>query len=100
MSSLSATVPEVFTAREIAAAAGVSKADVRSLIETESIPTLAGQFVAASDAVRILRRFRGVAVPATERPIFGSRPKTTRSPGALVASGALHAAGLALFLLL
>jgi len=100
MSSFSATVPEVFTAREIAAAAGVAAADVRALIADESVSTIAGRFVTASDSVRLVRKLRGVAVPSAERPLFGPRPVMKRSPGALVASGTLHGAALILFLLL
>jgi len=100
MSSFSATVPEVFTAREIAAAAGVRAADVRALITDDSVRTMAGHFVPATDAVRLVRKLRGLAVPSAERPLFGPRATTKRSPGALVASGTLHAAGLILFLLL
>src|SRR3954466_12023021 len=99
MSSFSATVPEVFTAREIAAAADVPPADVRALIANGSVGTMAGRFVTATDAVRIVRKLRGLAVPATERPLFDARPVTKRSPGALVASGTLHGAALILFVL-
>ena len=99
MSSIS-TVPDVFTAREIAAAAGVSTADVRALMADGSIYTIGGRFVAASESVRIVRRLRGLAVPLSDRPIFGPRASMKRSPGALLASGALHGVGLLAFLLL
>lgn len=100
MPSISAPVPEVFTPREIAAAAGVRIADVQALIAEGSVRALQGHFVTAADAVRIVRQLRGVAVPAAERPLFGPRLGTKRSPGALVASGALHVGGLVAFLLL
>ncbi len=100
MSSLSSTVPEVFTTREIAAAAGVPTADVRALIADGSINTIGGRFVTMSESVRIVRKLRGLAVPTTERALFGQKPGTKRSPGALLASGALHGAGLIALLLL
>lgn len=100
MSLVSATVPDVFTAREIAAAAGVSAAEVRTLIADSSIRTIRGRFVTTSDSVRIVRQFRGLTVPLAERPIFGQPRRAKRSPGALFASGALHGAGLIAFLLL
>ena len=100
MSSISTTVPEVFTAREIAAAAGVSTGNVRALISDGSIFTIGGRFVTASESVRIVRKLRGLAVPPSERPLFGPRASMKRSPGALLASGALHGAGLVAFLLL
>jgi protein TonB len=100
MSSISITVPEVFTPREIAAAAGVPTAAVRALIADGSITSIGGRFVTASDSARIVRKFRGLAVEPAERALFGPRPVTKRSPSALVASGALHGAGLVAFLLL
>jgi len=100
MSSVSTTVPEVFTAREIAAAAGVSTRDVRALMADGSILTIGGRFVTASESVRTVRKLRGLAVDPSERPLFGPRPSMKRSPGALLASGALHGAGLMALLLL
>ena len=104
MTSISATapeVPEVFTAREIADAAGVSAADVGALISTGVIRLIRGRFVAEADAVRAVRHLRRTAaVVPTDRQIFGEHPGMKRSPGALVASGALHGTALLLFLLL
>lgn len=104
MTSISAAaseVPEVFTAREIADAAGVSAADVRKLIANGVIRPIAGRFVAQPDAVRAVRHLRrSVALVPTDRQIFGEHPGMKRSPGALAASGALHGAALLVFLLL
>jgi protein TonB len=101
MSSISATAPEVFTAREIAEAAGVPTAKVRALMDDGSIGTIGGgRFVQVADAVRIVRKLRGLTDAPSERPIFGRRTVTKRSPGALVASGALHGGALVAFLLL
>jgi hypothetical protein len=52
MSSVTVRVPDVFTAREIANAAGVRPNAVRSMIEDGSVSTLDGRFVAVADAVR------------------------------------------------
>ena len=100
MSSFSATVPEVFNAREIAAAAGVATADVRALMDDGSVRTIHGRFVAATDAIRMVRVLRGAPVPTEEHAIFSARSSMKRSPGALFASGALHTGGLLILLLL
>jgi len=104
MTSISTTapqVPEVFTAGEIADAAGVSAADVRALIANGVIRTIRDRFVAEADAVRAVRHFRRtVAAIPTDRQIFGEHHGMKRSPGALAASGALHGTALLLFLLL
>ncbi len=101
MSSVTASAPDVFTAREIARAAGVALRDVRSLISTGTIGTIDGRFVAPSEAVRAVRLLGGAAAAPPERELF--RPLTTlkRVPGrALAASGALHAAMLAVLAML
>src|SRR4051794_37007127 len=100
MSSISATVPEVFTAREIAAAAGVATADVRALMDDGSVRTIHGRFVAATDAIRMVRVLRGAPVPTEEHAIFAARSPMKRSPGAIFASGVLHTGGLLILLLL
>ncbi len=100
MSSVTARVPDVFTAREIASAAGVRPGAVRSMIEDGSVSTLDGRFVAVADAVRAVRLLRGMAVPDAERPIFSQGRAARRSPGGLVASGAVHGGAVALLVLL
>jgi TonB family protein len=101
MSLLTATVPEVFSAREIASAAGARTGDVRALIAGGAIGTIDGRFVAAVDAVRAVRILRGAAVPDAERALFSPPRTAERSPGrALLASTALHAAAVAGLVLL
>jgi periplasmic protein TonB len=91
MASVIATVPDVFTAREIARAAGASGADARALIADGTIGTVDGRFVGPEDAVRAVRILRGLAVPVDSRQIFSSHSPGKSSPGrALAASGALH----------
>src|SRR5512133_395070 len=104
MTSISATVaevPEVFTAREIADAAGVSADEVRALITNGVIRAIGDRFVAEADAVRAVRSLRGAAAALpVDRQIFGEHPGLKRSPGALVASGTLHGVAILAFLLL
>ena len=75
MTSISVTVPEVpevFTAREIADAAGVSAAEVRTLITNGAIRAIADRFVAEADAIRAVRHLRrAAAATPVDRPIFG-----------------------------
>ena len=101
MSFLTATVPDVFSAREIAHAAGARTGDVRALIADGDIGTIDGRFVAAVDAVRAVRILRGATVPDAGRALFSPPSTARRSPGrALLASTALHAAAVAGLVLL
>lgn len=98
---MTAIVPDVFSAREIAHAAGARTGDVRALIAEGKIGTIDGRFVAAGDAVRAVRLLRGAAVPDADRPLFSPARASRRSPGrALLASTALHAAAVAGLVLL
>jgi protein TonB len=85
---------EVFTAREIARAAGVSTADVQSLLTSGTIVALDGVYLDAREAVRAVRLVRGLrARPATEHHLF--RPQNRRrgiKSAPLAVSGALHVA--------
>jgi periplasmic protein TonB len=104
MMSISATVPEVpevFSAREIADAAGVSAAEVRTLITNGVIRAIGDRFVAEADAVRAVRQLRrAVAAIPADHQIFGEHSGMKRSPGALLASGALHTGAIVAILLL
>ena len=74
MSSVISAVPDVFTAREIARAAGVSAREVRALILAAELATVDGRFVAAAEAVRAVRLLRGGPL--------GGRPRTVQAAGA------------------
>jgi len=101
MSAVTAIVPEVFTPREIADAAGVPMREVRALVGAGSIPAVDGRFVAAPDAVRAVRILQGIDTGQLDRPLFRAHPGAQRSPGgAAAASGALHAAILGCLVLL
>lgn len=101
MSSITASAPEVFTAREIARAAGADVRDVRSLIAAGTIGTIGGRFVAPSEAVRAVRLLTRAAPVPVERALFGTPTTSKLAPGrALAASGALHAAMFAVLAML
>jgi protein TonB len=101
MSSMTAIVPDVFSAREIAHAAGARTGDVRTLIAEGEIGTVDGQFVAAADAVRAVKILRGATVPEADRPLFSPPRSSRRSPGrAILASTALHTAAVGALVLL
>lgn len=92
---------DVFTAREIARAAGVGVRPIRELIASGQIPSVDGRFVAVNDALAAVRMFRGDSkVLAPRRELFGSPAGAKRRRGVpLVASGALHAGIVAMLAL-
>ena len=95
MSTVTSVVPDVFTAREIARAAGVSAREVRALILAAELGTVDGRFVTAAEAVHAVRLLRGGPLEAG-RGLFRPPARAKRSPArAFAASGALHAALLA-----
>ena len=87
----------VFTAREIAAAAGVRTAEVAALIDAGTIrgigPGLA--FVATPEAVRAVRALRGRSSSPVGSGRAGSRTAPTRIIPSFALSGTLHAAMVA-----
>jgi protein TonB len=95
MSSDITAVPDVFSAREIARAAGVNVREVRALILAAELATVDGRFVSAAEAVHAVRLLRGDPDEAG-RGLFRPPARAKRSPArAFAASGALHAALLA-----
>ena len=92
MSSVITAVPDVFTVREIARAAGARTRQAAALIAAGTIGTVDGHFVAAGDAVRAVRILKGATAPEEARAMFRPPAAGQRSPGgALAASGAFHA---------
>jgi protein TonB len=92
--SITATA-EVFSAQEIARAAGVRVRDVRHLLDAGPIKTMEGGFVGQAEAVRAVRRLRP-RVNQGARELFAPPSAAARSPGrGLLATSALHAAMLA-----
>ena len=89
----------MFTAAEIAEAAGVPVGDVRALLRSGQALAYR-DFVARPDAVRIVRALRGSSrTRARLRPplTLAAEPRR-RGTISLVASGSLHAAFFALML--
>ena len=87
--------PEVFSLREVSRAAGVAFADVRALAGAGAMRLLPSGFVAEAEAIRAVRMLRGSPAGIAGPQLFwhapGARPNT-KVP--LVASGAVHVAGL------
>lgn len=93
MPSVARSIPEVFSAREIARAAGVSPWEVRRLVASEELKTLDGRLAGPTDAVRAVRILRGLRIESAPRDLFRPPVAGQRPAGrALAASGALHGA--------
>ncbi len=93
------TIPDVFTAREVARAAGVPSGSVERLVAAGRIRVVNGRFFTCSEAVnavRLLRRSADYPASLFESTAPAERP----SAGALAASGGLHALVLAALVLL
>ncbi len=86
------TLPDVFTAREIARAAGAAPSVVEDLIASGAIRSVDGEFVAWPDALDAARRLRA-GVPFASAPAAAGFAVT---PGALFnrARGARRSAGM------
>lgn len=85
-------LPDVFSAGEIARAAGVHARQVESLARAGVIqPLSGGRYFTETEAVAAVRAFTGAAVP--ERPLFRPAAGDAREPlMPIAASGTLHAA--------
>jgi TonB family protein len=94
-------VAELFTAREIARAAGVTNSDAEALIASGAVSTTDGWLVAAEEARRAVLFLKGLEPgPSEARQLF--RPAaagTTRRGASLTTAGLLHAAVFGLVLL-
>lgn len=98
MSRTRPAVAEVFSAEEIARAAGVSRRDAQRLVDEGRVRTLDGGLLTTAQAVRAVRLLRGDPVDKG-RELFLPHVAVKRSPGrALATSGGLHAAMLAALL--
>ena len=100
MSAVTGIVPDVFTPREIADAAGVQVREVHALVADGAIEAIDGRFFTQADALLAVRILRGGEVAAEERQLFRRPAGARRSPGGLAASGALHLAALGCLVLL
>jgi periplasmic protein TonB len=102
MTSKDASTGEVFSAREIARAAGVSSHDAEALLASGAIDSAEGGLVDAPGALRAVLLLRGVDPgPAPERQLFRPLRQTKRNPGGpLTAAGLVHATAFGIFALL
>ncbi|MBI2835350.1 MAG: energy transducer TonB [Acidobacteria bacterium] len=92
------SVPEVFSARELAHMAGVPRRRVRDLMASGDIRTIEGEFVSETEAARaipLLTRARhedSTVSTRGERPLFAPPPASRRAAGLpLAVSSTLHA---------
>jgi periplasmic protein TonB len=99
MSAPTPAAPDVFSAQEIARAAGVPVAEVERLIRAGRLATVKRRFVPAGPAINAVRRLQGPRGHVIGQPspgVFQLAEARRYAPGrALAASGAAHAALLA-----
>ena len=102
MSTRIAIPPEVFTASEVARAAGVSKAEVRAILEESNLIPIRRRFLTQNQAIEAITLIKSRAAGRhAERRLFAPRRGTARRPGMpALASGAAHAGLLAVVVLL
>jgi periplasmic protein TonB len=95
-----AAAPEVFDAREIARATGVSASAIERLIRVGTIPAVDGRFVRFRYAVAAVRRLRAESnsAPGGRPEAFELLPASAPPRTGLAASGAAHLAALAVLL--
>jgi periplasmic protein TonB len=99
MSSTPAPVPEVFTVREIARAAGVSTAEVRAVLGESDFPR--SKFLALDDATRAVSLLKSPVRRTAARRLFApSHGAAPRRGVPTAASGAFHAGVLAVMVLI
>jgi protein TonB len=102
MSPRTTAAPELFTIREVALAACVQASELRAVIDAGDVVMVRDRFIAFDDAVRLARRLRSdPGVVAQPRGLFAP-PRLSERPRSvpLAASGALHAAMLAVLVLI
>jgi hypothetical protein len=104
MASDTAPLPDVYSANELARAAGVPASQVRALIRQATIPTIDGALVTLGDAIqacRALRHGRLTASPSAAgigllSPTQTGSAQTGQTTGvSLLVSGSAHGAVLA-----
>lgn len=88
--------PDVYSAREMARAAGRSVPEIVALIDSGLVATLDGDYVSHAEAVRVLRALAGSRAPdvvVAPPTLFGRTARARREARVpLVASTAIHAA--------
>src|SRR5687768_3305113 len=92
MATSTSIAPEVFTVPEIARAAGVSTAEVRTLLDESAILPVGGRFLTLSDALSLVALLRTPDEQRRQRRLFAPAQGTLRRGGMpAAASGAFHA---------
>jgi TonB family protein len=91
--------PEIFSVQEVARAAGVPVADVRSLLESGDVPTGGGSYVTLETAAELVEMLRAERRVGRRRLFAISRAPRTATGAPLAASGALHAGLMAALIL-
>jgi periplasmic protein TonB len=82
---------DVFTAREIARAAGASTADAEALLAGGVVSTVDGRYTTGQEAIRAVLLLRGLDASPRERELFRPLPNARRRRGGpLTASGLIH----------
>src|SRR5262245_57980821 len=100
MSLTPLVVPEVFTVREIARAAGVSTAEVRAVLDESDFPR-SGKFLGLDDAARAVSLLRSPVRRTAARRLFAPSHGTAPRRGMpAAASGAFHGGFLAVMILI
>jgi periplasmic protein TonB len=85
-------LPDVYSAREVACAAGVRPRDVRDLASTGLIQPIGRRFFSQADAIFAVRSLAGYEI-AGDRTLFRPVPRVRREPALPIAlAGTLHAA--------
>ena len=101
MSRHALAAAEVFAAKEIASAAGVSAREVRDMVRAGRIASIDGLHVGAFEAVRAVGMLRrGDPVAGAPRELFAPPPAHQHSARAGIAGASLVHGGLFAFLLL
>jgi TonB family protein len=101
MRNTSTATADVFSAQEIARAAGVPARAARELIARGRVGTLDGRLIGQPEAVRAVRLLLGADPAPPRRELFEPPPVAHRpAGGALAASGAMHATTIAVLALL
>jgi TonB family protein len=93
-----AVLADIFTADEVARAAGVSLADVRAAVAAGEIRTVPGtSYIAGAEAIRLGRRLKvSAGAEPAGRELFGAAFASSAVHGVLVAAAVWFSAGAAL----
>lgn len=102
MAGVNPDEPDIFTVNDVARAAGATMAEVRALLQSGDTSQRGARYLTFESAVELVRALRAPADGLVgERRLFAAPFHAVRQQGMpLAASGALHAATLAVLILL